>query len=460
MKHAFKNAFLCFLGIVPVYALLCRIFLVDEFTGVIMLGAFVLVSAFVAMMPVYVGNYTETTQVHQVGGYGHGSDPNPDKEYEKEIVRSGHRFPVRLALYMILLAAVFIALVFVPVRLFTDGKNMFKLLFMAVFLVCAGVSAYTIPAAQCMWDEPPGIIIGFVGYLASALYIKFTKQDTASFNVFVCSCALLFLLLGCLSLNRAAIGITAGKDRVSKRMKRKNRVLVISLVVFIAAVAFIEPVRDSAVWLLRQMLAGVKWFFGLFKGTPSEEAPDTMGMLMQEGGIAAEQSGQAAESSYGGVSFLDNVIMYGFLSIVALGAVWLIFDKLASLIRKLSGLFESFANSIGEGYYDEKVDLTEEGSSKLHTTLRDRIKKLFTRETPWEKLSGRDKARRLVKDLYKKRGTKVNSLRTLTAKEALAQMEIKNGGAEKASREYDKARYSSREVDSGYMDHLRKEIKP
>ena len=460
VNHAFKNAFLCFLGITPVYTLLCRLFLVNEFTGTFMLAGAVLLAAVLALVPAYVGSYSETTTMHQVGGMGHGSDPNPDKEYEKEVIRTGHRFPLRFMLYIFALGAMFIALVFLPTRMFVDGKNSYKLLFMALFLIAAGISSFTIPSASCVWDEPGGIITGFAGYLIAAVYLRFTKADTAAFNVYICACAFLFLLMGCLSLNRAAIGITGGKDRVSGRMKRKNRILVISLVVFISAVAFIEPVRDGTVWLLKQLLEGVKWFFGLLKGKPSEEAPETIDMLMGGAAPMAEESGLAAEAEAGGVSLFDNIVMYGFLGIVVLGAVWLIIDKLVALVRKLSKLFESFAASVGEGYYDEKVDLTEEGNSKIKSSFRDRIKKLFARETPWEKLTGRDKARRLVKELYKKRGAKISSLRTLTAREALSQMQIKHDGADKAGREYDKARYSSRDVDSDYMDSLRKEIKP
>lgn len=459
LNHALKNAFLCFLGLTPVYMLLCCVFLNDVFTGALMLGCFAILSAALALVPPFVGSYTETTQVHQVGGMGHGSDPNPDKEYEKEVIRTGHRFPLRLMLYLLTLAVLFIALVFLPSRMFVNSKNMYKLLFMALFLVCAGVSSYTVPSPLCMWDSPAGIVTGFVGYFAAALYLHFAKRDVSALNVYICVCAFLFLLMGCLSLNRAAIGITGGKDRVSGRMKRKNRILVISLVAFISAVAFIEPVRDGTVWLLRQMLEGVKWFFGLFKGKPSAEAPENLEALMGGAAPMVDESGLAAAEG-GGVSLLDNIVMYGFLGIVVLGAVWLIIDKLVALVRKLSGFFESFAATVGEGYYDEKVDLTEEGSHKLKTTLRDRIKKLLTRETPWEKLTGRDKARRLVRDLYKKRGAKISSLRTLTAREALSQMRLKNDGADKAGIEYDKARYSSKDVDSDYMDNLRKEIKP
>lgn len=460
VNHAFKNAFLCFLGLTPVYMLLCFLFLTNAFAGALMLGGFSILSAILALVPAYVGSYSETTQMHQVGGMGHGSDPNPDKEYEKEVIRTGHRFPLRLMLYLIVMAALFISLVFLPSRMFIESKNLYKLLFMALLLVCAGIACYTVPSPLCMWDSPAGIITGFVGYFAAAVYLHFAKRDVAALNVYICVCAFLFLLLGCLSLNRAAIGITGGKDRVSGRMKRKNRILVISLVVFISAVAFIEPVRDGTVWLLKQLLEGVKWFFGLFKGKPSAEAPDNLEALMGGAAPMVEESGLAAESGGSGVSVFDNIVMYGFLGIVVLGAVWLVIDKLVALVRKLSKLFESFAASVGEGYYDEKVDLTEEGSSKLKTTFRDRIKKLFARETPWEKLTGRDKARRLVKELYKKRGTKISSLRTLTAREALSQMQIKKDGADKAGREYDKARYSSRDVDSDYMDSLRKEIKP
>lgn len=461
MKHtdkAAQNALLCFLGLTPVYSLICRAIMVEQLGGALLFALICLVCGILALLPGYVGSYSETAQVRQVGGYNHGSDPNPDKEYEKEIIKTGHRFPLRLVAYLVVFCLTFIGLVFLPTKWFIAGKMGNKLIYMGLFLICSGIAMYTIPSSMSMWDTPGGIIGSFVAYLAAAVYLHFAKVSSA-FNTYICVCALLFLLLGCLSLNRAAIGAAGGKDMVSRRMKRKNRVLVISLITIIAAVAFIEPVRDGAVWLVKTFWAGVRWFFGLFRGTPSEEAPETMDMLMQTG-VPMQDAGFEEEAVSSGPSLLDNIVMYGFFSIVAAGFIWLVFDKLIALVRKLSRLFESFAASVGEGYYDEKEDLSDEGGTKLKSSFRERVKQLFTRETPWDKLSGREKARRLVKELYKKRGKKISSLRTLTAREAISQMNIKKGSAEDASSAYDKARYSSREVDSASMDGLRKEIKP
>ena len=461
MKHTDKaagNALLCFLGLTPVYSLVCHLILIEELYAALLFALICLVSGILALLPGYVGTYTETTQIHQVGGYNHGSDPNPDKEYEKEIIKTGHRFPLRMVAYLVVFCMTFIGIVFLPTKWFIAGKMSNKLIFMGLFLICSGIAMYTIPASLSMWNSPGGIIGGFVGYLAAAVYLRFAKVGSA-FNAYICVCALLFLLLGCLTLNHAAIGATGGKDMVSRRMKRKNRILVISLVTFIAAVAFIEPVRDGAVWLVKTFWEGVRWFFGLFRGKPSEEAPETIDMLMQAG-APVQESELAEETVSSGRGILDNIIMYGFFSIVVVGFIWLVFDKLIALVRKLSSLFESFAASVGEGYYDEKEDLSDEGSTKLQSSFRERMKKLFTRETPWDKLTGREKARRLVKELYKKRGKKISSLRTLTAREAISQMKLKQDSAEDVSSAYDKARYSSREVDSASMDGLRKEIKP
>ena len=91
---------------------------------------------------------------------------------------------------------------------------------------------------------------------------------------------------------------------------------------------------------------------------------------------------------------------------------------------------------------DEKENLMDasEARKRLRDALRERVKGLFTRPTPWEKLNGRERARRLVQTLYRKRSGKI--------------------GGQKAGEAYDRARYSPHDVDAAQMDALRKEIRP
>ena len=95
----------------------------------------------------------------------------------------------------------------------------------------------------------------------------------------------------------------------------------------------------------------------------------------------------------------------------------------------------------------------------LFPRLRERMKQLFTRETPWEKLDGRGRARRLLRDFYKKRMRKASNLRARTAREAIFE-----GDAARADREafadfYDEARYSAHEVDAARADQFKKDLK-
>ena len=92
--------------------------------------------------------------------------------------------------------------------------------------------------------------------------------------------------------------------------------------------------------------------------------------------------------------------------------------------------------------------------------LRERVKGLFTRPTPWEKLNGRERARRLVQTLYRRRSGKIGGIRTLTAREALSLMNLKPDARQRACEAYDRARYSPHDVDAAQMDALRKEIRP
>lgn len=116
---------------------------------------------------------------------------------------------------------------------------------------------------------------------------------------------------------------------------------------------------------------------------------------------------------------------------------------------------------MNEGFYDEREQLmsAEEVRENMKKRLRERMKQLFTRETPWEKLDGRGRARRLLRDFYKKRMRKASNLRARTAREAIFE-----GDAARADREafadfYDEARYSAHEVDAARADQFKKDLK-
>ena len=183
--------------------------------------------------------------------------------------------------------------------------------------------------------------------------------------------------------------------------------------------------------------------------------PELGGMAMPSGETAAQVT-EAAESS-----LFADILTYAFLGLVAAGFLWMLFDRIRALINRLSEWLEKFAGSVNEGFYDEREQLmsAEEVRENMKKRLRERVKQLFTRETPWEKLDGRGRARRLLRDFYKKRMRKASNLRARTAREAIFE-----GDAARADREafadfYDEARYSPHEGDAARADQFKKELK-
>ena len=115
------------------------------------------------------------------------------------------------------------------------------------------------------------------------------------------------------------------------------------------------------------------------------EGAELGGMAMPSGETAAQVT-EAAESS-----LFADILTYAFLGLVAAGFLWMLFDRIRALINRLSEWLEKFAGSVNEGFYDEREQLmsAEEVRENMKKRLRERVKQLFTRETPWEKLDGR-----------------------------------------------------------------------
>lgn len=306
------------------------------------------------------------------------------------------------------------------------------------------------------------MLLGAVGYLGAAIYLHFTITDVSRVKPLITVCAVLFLFLGGVTLNRqsirASMSTHAGEaNRAPREIVRRNRRIVLSFATLVTVVSLVEPIRAAANWCLARVGAFFRWISALLSrgGDATATMPELGGMAIPAGETAA-QVAETAESS----PFAD-ILTYAFLGLVALGFVWMLFDRIRALINRLSEWLEKFAGSVNEGFYDEREQLmsADEVREDMKKRLRERMKQLFTRETPWEKLDGRGRARRLLRDFYKKRMRKTSNLRTRTAREA-----IFAGDAARADRKafaafYEEARYSEHAVDAARADQFKKDLK-
>ena len=449
------------LCIMPVFALVARALLGTLLSGCVLLCGQTLVALLTALLPPYIGSYREYDLITYEGGSG--GDPNPDKEARHELIKEGRRFPIRAAIDFVLLVLEACVLLFVlPGSFFAGESLLYRLGFTVLMLVLELGGMYTIASRYCFWQEIPGIALGALCYLATAIYLKCSNADNAQLNTLTAVCSLMFLFLGGIALNRQSIAASmtahdGTNGRVPKLILRRNRRIVIGFAAFVALVSFVGALRTGVLKALNFAAGLLKSFFALFGSNDEESAQAGLENLASAMGGGAEE---AVESVYE-KSALDDIIVYAFFVLVGLALLWLLYDGLKKLAKKLSDLFEKLASGLSEGFYDEKEQLMSAGEvrDQIKNSMRDRLKSLLKRETPWEKLNGRERARRLVKLLYKKRGSNVNGLRTLTAREALR--EIYTGDADKAAlaEMYERARYSEYEVKSEQADTLKKQTR-
>lgn len=449
------------LCVMPVCAFLLRLLMgTNLWYGAAWLCAQTMLAALLALLPAYIGDYREYEVVKVEGGAG--GDPNPDREITRTTVHEGRRFPLRMTADIVFLALNFVLALFLPGPALAGRHFLYRLGYLAMMTLLLLLAVPGMSAAQCMWTDLPGMLLGAAGYLGAAVYLHFTHSDVSRVKPLITACAILFLFFGGVTLNRqsirASMATHAGEaNRAPREIVRRNRRIVLSFATLVTVVSLVEPIRAAANWCLAQVGAFFRWLSSLLSrgGTETATMPELGGMAMPSGETAAQVT-EAAESS-----LFADILTYAFLGLVAVGFVWMLFDRIRALINRLSEWLEKFAGSVNEGFYDEREQLmsAEEVRENMKKRLRERVKQLFTRETPWEKLDGRGRARRLLRDFYKKRMRKASNLRARTAREAIFE-----GDAARADREafadfYDEARYSNHEVDAARADQFKKDLK-
>ena len=461
LENRLLRAMMYLLCVMPVCAFLFRLLMDDGFWyGPIWLCAQTVLAALLALLPAYIGNYREYEVLTIEGGAG--SDPNPDREVKHTMMHEGKRFPLRMTADVAFLALNFVLALFLPGPVLAGRHFLYRLGFLLMMSLLLALAMPGMSAAQCLWTDLPGMLLGAVGYLGAAIYLHFTITDVSRVKPLITVCAVLFLFFGGVTLNRqsirASMSAHAGEaNRAPREIVRRNRRIVLSFATLVTVVSLVEPIRAAANWCLARVGAFFRWISALLSrgGDATETMPELGGMAIPAGETAA-QVAETAESS----PFAD-ILTYAFLGLVALGFVWMLFDRIRALINRLSEWLEKFAGSVNEGFYDEREQLmsADEVREDMKKRLRERMKQLFTRETPWEKLDGRGRARRLLRDFYKKRMRKTSNLRTRTAREA-----IFTGDAARADREafaafYEEARYSEHAVDAARADQFKKDLK-
>ena len=455
------RALMFVLGLIAPASALYLPLLSNYWIGVIWLCVQTFLAALLTFLPAFIGNYQEYEVIHYEGG--NTGDPNPDRETRRERIHEGYRFPLRLTIDLVFLVGNFLLLLFVKHSLFAEMNVFYRVGFMILQIVLMMLAMNHLASSQCLWLDIPGVVIGAIGYLGMAIYLHYSKAP-ANLTIFFTVLTVVYLFLGTVTLNRQSIAMSmathAGDTpRAPRQIARKNKRIVLSFATAVTVLSLVDALRNAILWVVARM-GDVAMFLlhilGINPGAGGDELPAALTGEMGE--VAGETASVVIEEiSDPGLS--SYIIVYGFLGFVGIGALVLIFEAIRKMVKKLSKWMEKFATGINEGFYDEREQLmsAEEMRERLKNDMKARLKALFTREPSWESLSGRDRARRLMRDFYKKRTRKVQNLRVLTAREALKAAE--SAEQKRFGELYDRARYSEHEVDAAEADQLKKNLK-
>ncbi len=448
----------------PVYGFITHFFLAWQLLNVGCLTALTIVGCFVTFLPKHLGTYSETEVIRYEGGINKGADPNPDRESRHETIREGRRLPLRAPACIVLLALSVIALILIPAEAYNDQSGLYRFCFIGLTAVFEIICMASITQEFCVWTQLPGIGLGFMGYLVAALYFYISKSEGGVFFTSLGISALIFLFGAFVCLNRASISSETSDAEGRKALKtieKRNRIVVLIFAAVIALISFVKPVRDAALWVVRWIAVFFSYLAWLLRGGKDVDKGD-LNRLLEMQGFGEEVPEEEIEAIQEELEQLesttmDKVIVFTFIGLIALGLLFIIYSAAMRKVKRDGYLFRRRRVAASEGYYDEKQSLESDEVRKKYA--KNRLKNLFKRETPWEKLDGREKARRLIKRLYEKRLKNAEKLETKTVTQALEMTALKPDTALRTREAYDKARYSEHEVDGEKMDELRKELK-
>ena len=392
-----------------------------------------------------------------------GGDPDPDRSLRRdthEAVAKGRRgFPLRLILCLILMAAAWLILFLAPdalIGLHEEDALVRK-------AVACLVPAIMLPLALRFCNEGASMDVrnagvGVVLYFIAGLVSYIIKLPAFTQTLAICGAAYLIVML--IQLNGRAVRLGANVREGTKPpriMVRRNRALVIVVIALTALIVGFSWLRERFQALWELIKKGILWlilWLGSMGGT--QGGPDGPG----GGDFSPEAMGlEPGESA----PFWEYLTYVGY---VIAGAVMLVllfffFKKLGQLIVKLvkqiGAWMNRFAQSVGEDYTDEQESLMDWGETRREAAenLKKRLGRLFQRDKKWDDMTARERARHLVKTLYR-RAKISGDARTL--REVMPQ--LKTDAGEALVDTYEIARYSSHEPDGAEIERLRKDIRP
>lgn len=445
---------LCFLPL----PLMIGFALLEDGFALLAMTACVIPLAYVAsLLPGYVGGgQKEQVQPERVSRSG---DPDPDRNLRRDTHEDEEKrraFPLRAVVCVVLFVAIAVYLFCGPAKRLVQDWLVRALVSltpavmfpMALVFCASGRSADT-----------RNVIIGVVLYVVSGIAALAIRVQ--SLDICLALGGALFMISSIWLINDEAMHTGAASRTGVKppaAMRRHNRALLIGLMALAALVAAFNWLKEKTAWLVKRAaslvgraLMALARFFSGEQGTGGASGGGDETLDLSALGEAQEPSLFWEIMTY---------VAYVLAAVVVLALLYLAVRKLIALAKKLVARLSAWmgrvTQAVGEDYRDEQESLLDWGDVRrdMSQSVKKRLSALFAREKKWEQMTALERARYLVRTLYR-RGHLTADDRTL--REALPDLNAPDPEALAVA--YETARYAEREPEAAVLERLRKDAR-
>ena len=427
----------------------------DGFAPLVMTACVVPVAYIVSLLPGYVGGRKKPETVAEAR-VSRSGDPDPDRNLRRdthEDEEKSRAFPLRAAVCFTLFFAIAIYLFFEPVwRLTGDWLTR---------VILALTPAVMMPAALIFCAsgrsaDSRNVIAGIVLYGVAGIAAIAIRSH--ALDVCLGAGGGAFMIASLWMINDGAMHTGAASRTGVKppaAMRRHNRALLIGLMLICALIAGFNWLREKAEWLLGVVSSAIgRAFMALARFFAGSEQAGGMG----GGADEMDLSGLAEAQEPSKFWEIMTYVAYVLAAIIVLVLLYFMVRKLARMAKALAARIGAWmarvTRAAGEDYKDEQESLLDWGDVKkdMSEGFKKRWEALFKREKKWTLMDAREKARYLVRTLYK-RGHIPADGRTL--REIMP--ELKAPDPEALAAVYETARYADRDPDEALLERLRRD---
>ncbi len=466
---AFLNRVVCalyfYLCFAPVMMLLSQ-WILEDFTPGLMAAAVMLpVSLLIMLVPQSLGGKKASQAAAQHVSTRHmGSDPDPDRSLRSDalpVKTRQIRFPLRVVAAVLCALAIAAGVTFAPPDFLAEAMLGYRAVFAVGLAATLLMGVFSIATGEAV--NLRSSVSGVVVYLVVGFFSSNAIRDPVMAKWLYFFGAGFLLVTGFLLNERAlaAGAVSTQAYRPPKTILWRNRVILSVFALIVAGFACIDTLRRwasaAAAAFGRAIVAVIDWINRLL--LPKDEYV-MRAQRMEDSGLDIFR----AEESASGWDISEIIAMAAAAIILVIILVLLIrkFSKfLVRFQKSLRAWMARFSQGVSEEYVDVREKLTDydEENEGFAGELKKRLARLVKRDPKWESLSPRDRVRFLLTLIYRKNEKGMPGIKSMTAREALCQVNTRIGDLDAFEALYDRARYSQDEITQEEAERAKRDVK-